>query len=262
MSEEETGVDPVAEQKAALAAGVESPNQGDTEVEYTDVEAEAMEHGWNPDGAPGKRNLTAEEFLDRQPLYDDIRTLKKETRKLREGLDAALASVEGARKRAAEAAIADLKAAKAQALENEEYDTVVAIDERLVEEKEAAKAPVPNRDFETWVDENEWYHQDSDMKQYADTIGAGYYQQDPNRPMRDVYEFVAKEVKARFPEKFGNVNRERPNSVESASKGRKARTGAKHSAKELSDEERRIMRTIVRTGSISEAEYLKQYFSQ
>lgn len=33
--------------------------------EYSEIELEAIEHGWNPEGVEGKRNLSAEEFLDR-----------------------------------------------------------------------------------------------------------------------------------------------------------------------------------------------------
>jgi len=82
------------------------------EPELTEVEQEAMQHGWTPEGVEGKRNLSAEEFMDRQPLYDDIRSLKKQTRKQQEAIDAMRQMQVVIRKRAAEEAIAILNAQK------------------------------------------------------------------------------------------------------------------------------------------------------
>ena len=80
----------------------------DEGVEYTEAELEAIEHGWNPDGAEGKRNLSAEEFMDRQPLYDDIRSLKKQTRKLQDGIEAMKQMQDGIRHRERQQVIAEL----------------------------------------------------------------------------------------------------------------------------------------------------------
>lgn len=264
MSEElETpAVDPVQAAKEALAAEVPNPDL-QPESEYTEAEIEAMEHGWNPEGVEGKRTLTAEEFLDRQPLYDEQKRLKKEIRELKKGMSAVLEMQEQVRERDRAALIAELNAQKINALENDDYDRVIAIDDQIAEERATAKANPPNNAaFESWVEDNEWYHQDTEMKKYADTIGAGYYQNNPDTPMEDIYEFVAKEVKARFPEKFGNVNRSKPTPVEGARRGR-AGAKSKHTARDLSEDERRVMRTILRASDkLTEAEYLKQYFDQ
>ena len=229
--------------------------------DYSDVEVQAMEHGWNPEGIDGKRNLTAEEFLDRQPLYDDIRSLKKQTRKLQDGIEAMKQMQEGIRTREREKTIRELQASKKLALENENYDAVIEIDDHIAQARVQENTPKSNLAFEQWVDKNDWYHQDQDMKEYADMIGAGYFQQNPNRNVTDVYEYVSKEVKARYPEKFGNSNRERHSPVEGARKGRSSTSSAKHSARDLPEEDRRIMETIVRSGAMTKEDYLKEYFS-
>ena len=241
---------------------LESPEPEQSQ-EYSEIEMQAMEHGWNPEGAEGKRNLTAEEFMDRQPLYDDIRSLKKQTRKLQEGIEAMKAMQEGIRQREREKTIKELQAQKKQALETEDYDTVVDIDDRIAAER-ANTGQTPNVAFEQWVDSNEWYHQDDDMREYADMIGAGYYSKNPARPVEEVYKYVTKEVKARFPEKFGdNPKRSQPTPVEGANKGRAGRsTSAKYSAKDLPEQDRRIMETIVRSGTMTKDEYLKSYFGE
>ena len=228
--------------------------------EYTEVENSAIEHGWNPEGVEGKANLSAEEFMGRQPLYDDIRSLKKSNRKLQDGIEAVKQMQEGIRVREREKTIAELKNQKRQALEEENYDAVINIDDQIAAEQ-VVEAPANNLAFENWVDGNEWYHQDQDMKAYADMIGAGYYQQNPKKDMGSVYEYVEKEVKQRFPDKFNNSKRDIPSPVEGAGNGRRGRSSASsYNEKDLPEQDRQIMRTIVRSGTMTKAEYLKEYF--
>ena len=229
--------------------------------DYSDTEIQAMEHGWNPEGIEGKKNLTADEFLDRQPLYDDIRSLKKQTRKLQDGIEAMKSMQDGIRARERDKTIRELQASKKVALENENYDAVLEIDEYIAQTRSEPLGPKTNVVFEQWVDKNEWYHDSPDMRQYADMIGAAIYQKNPNRPINEVYAEVGKEVKARFPDKFGNANRDRPNPVEGAGKGRAGRTSSKHSARDLPEDDRKIMETIVRSGAMTKDEYLKEYFA-
>lgn len=49
-------------------------NQSEVETErsFSDSEKKAMEHGWNPNGVPGKRHKSAEEFLDNESFLDRI----------------------------------------------------------------------------------------------------------------------------------------------------------------------------------------------
>ena len=231
--------------------------------EFSQIESQAIEHGWQPEGVEGKKNLSADEFMDRQHLYDDIRSLKKSNRRLQDGVEAmkqhnkTIATKERAR------AIEELKAQKKHYLEQENFDAVVEIDEKIADTKAVSISPDEqnsNADFEDWVDKNEWYHENSDMKSYADTIGAGYYQNNPNKSMAEVYDYVTSEVKEKFVDKFENTNRSKPNPVEGAAKGR-TRTSKKHSVRELPEEDRQIMRTIIRAGGITEEEYLEQYYS-
>jgi len=66
-------------------------------------------------------------------------------------------------------------------------------------------------------------------------------------------EEVEKQVKIEFPNKFTNPNRNKPGAVEgSSNKGGKS-TGEVS----LSDEERRVMQTFVRTGALTEKEYIE-----
>jgi len=228
------------------------------ESELSDIEQEAVNLGWVADGVEGKRNLSAEEFVDRQRLYEDIRGLKKQNRKLQDGLTAMKDFQATIRSNERERVIAELNTAKKTALEQEDYNAVVAIDDKIAKQR-VPEVPQSNEAFESWIDDNDWYHQNDEMKQYADMIGTGYFQQNPRKDMNDVYKYVTEEVKKRFPDSFENRERSKPNSVEGAGKGR-AKTSKRHSAKDLPEDARQIMKTIVRTGTMTEAEYLASYF--
>lgn len=230
------------------------------ESEYSETEQQAIEHGWTPEGVEGKRNLTAEEFMDRQPLYDDIRALKKQYRKLNDGYEALQEHHKHVKESERAKLVQQLKAAKKVALEQDNYDAIVEIDDRIAEAKTTPEE-ASNVAFEDWIDKNDWYHQDSDMKQFADMLGTGYFQQNPNKNVSEVYDYVSKEVKKRFPDKFSNQNRIKPNPVEGASKGSRTAPKSKYTAKDLPDDARQMMKTIVRTGGITEEQYLKEYFS-
>ena len=226
--------------------------------EYTEIEVEAMEHGWNPEGVEGKRNLSAEEFMDRKPLYDEIHSTKKQIKRLQEGMDALKAHHEKVAELERAKALDYLKNQKKIALENEDFDAVLDIDDKIAEQKAVtAAAPASNSVFEAWVEDNGWYNQDSELKEYADMIGNGYAASHPKKPLTDIYEYVSKEVKSRFPEKFGNTARSAPSPVEGGSKRRT--TSRKLSARDLPEDDYRIMKTIVRAGGITEEQYLKEY---
>ena len=231
--------------------------------EPTEIEEKALAEGWNPEGVEGKVFLTAEEFMGRQPLYDDIHSLKKQLRRTQESVEAMKKMQEGIRSREREKTLAELKAAKRNAFEEQDFDALIEIDDKIATETANKEAPAENVAFETWVDSNEWYHQDDEMRKYADLIGTGYVAQNEGMAPEKVFEYVEQEVKARFATKFENPKRSRQTMTEGASRGRTTTApSAKHKVSELSEQDRQIMRTIVRSGTMSEAEYLKEYFGE
>jgi len=231
------------------------------EVQLTEVEQEAMSHGWNPEGVEGKRSLTAEEFMDRQPLYDEIHSLKRQTRKLQEGVSALTKHQEHIRKQEREKTIQELKQKKVEAMEAGDNALVVDIDDQIQDTKAAAVVAEPsNDDFEDWIDANTWYNQDTEMKKYADMIGAGYSSLHRDASLAKVYEHVTQEVKARYPTKFAGSKRGQPAPVEGAAKGRKVAKQQKYTTKDLPEDARGMMKAIVRTSDMSEQDYVNSYF--
>lgn len=229
--------------------------------EYTEIEVEAMEHGWNPEGVEGRRNLTAEEFMDRKPLYDELKSMRKTVKRVRDDFETLKEYHSKQEEKVRERVIAELKAQKATALENDDFEAVVEIDDRLAEAKASkVETKTSNVIFEEWVEDNSWYNQDAEMREYADTIGNGYAARNPGKSLDDVYEYVSKTVKKTFPEKFENPKRKQPDMVEGVSKSRGTKT-AKYSVKDLPEDDYKIMKTLLRTGVFdSEEEYLKEYF--
>ena len=230
--------------------------------EYTEVEQEALESGWNPDGVEGKFNLSAEEFMGRKPLYDEIHNLKRKTKRLDDAFEAMKSHQGHIRKQERDKAVVELNAQKAEAVNVGDGDTVVKIDNELAakrEEEVEDQKPQANTAFADWVDNNDWYNDSSDMKEYADMIGSGYNNTHPNVSMEEVYAHVTKEIKIRFPDKFENTNRSRRNPVEGASKGRASKS-SKHSVKDLPDNARAIMNTLVHSKVLTQEQYLADYF--
>ncbi len=230
--------------------------------EYTEIEQEALEQGWNPEGAEGKLNLSAEEVMGRKPLYDEIHNLKRKTKRLDEAFTAMQSHQSHIRKQERDKVMVELNTQKAEAVNIGDGDAVVKIDNELAahrEEEIADNKPEANIAFKDWIETNNWYNDSPEMKDYADMIGNGYSNTHPDISMEDVYAHVAKETKIRFPDKFENPKRSKSNPVEGAAKGRAGKSG-KHSVKDLPDTAREIMNTLVRSKALTQEQYLAEYF--
>lgn len=240
----------------------------ENQVEYTEIEKQALDQGWRPkdeyDGDPGKW-VDASIFVARAPLFEHIDAQKRELKevkkalKLMAGHHAKTREVEYAR------ALNELRAQKKTALTDMDADAVINIDERIdlvknqiAQDKQQAyqevqaEAEVRHPEFESWSQRNSWYDSNRTMKAFADAYGNELSA--TGKSPSDVLRLVEKEVKAKFPEKFSNPNREKATSVESPSTT-KASGG---SGFQLSAEERRAMATFVRAGALTEEQYIKE----
>lgn len=232
------------------------------------VEQRAMEQGWVPqeqwDGDPDLWR-PAKEFVDRGELFKKIDEGKREIKQLRQAMEefgkhhAKVRDIEYQR------ALATLKAQKRDAVAEGDADAVVEIDDRIDELKEVRRAeaaqpqqPVeaqPDPLFVNWVNRNQWYSNDSDMKAVADNAGRNAAVNGIT-DKKELLEAVEKAVRRAFPHKFTNPNREKPGVVEgSTNKG----GSTNKDTFAMSDAEKRIMRKIVSTGAISEEQYIKEY---
>jgi hypothetical protein len=260
------------ELKMSLPEGVElapeSPEEPQGEPaapELSEVEQEAMTHGWKPESEfeskTGKKWKTAEQFMELKPLYDKIDEQHREVKNLKKGLEAFGKHYNKMEQATYERAMTDLKSQRKTALE--EGDLVLAEDIRdqmEFKKREATLAPVveaPQEDrtaeMNSWKQRNDWYEKDEDMTAYADGVGNKLLRsgKDPT----DILAEVSKRTRAAFPHKFRNPNKDTAPKVESGSSGRN-RGGSETSG--LTAGEIQIMEQLIRSGApITREAYIK-----
>jgi hypothetical protein len=242
-----------------------TPAPTDDAPKLSAAEEKAMEQGWVPqdqwDGDP-EQWRPAKEFLDRGELFkkieDQNRTIKEFKRALDDlkGHHSKTREVEYAR------ALEALKMQKQSAIEEGDGAAVIKLDDqidlvkdeqqRLKQQSNQPTEDIINPEFANWVDKNKWYETSEPMKAYADALGRNLAASglSPSAVLQE----VEKQVKLEFPNKFTNPNRNKPGSVEgSSSKG-----GKGNDSFSLTDEERRVMQRFVRTGAMSEKDYIAE----
>lgn len=228
-------------------------------------EEEARSQGWKPkeeyEGDPNKWK-PAKEFVERGELFGKIDSLGRELKDTKKALK--LLQEHNAKIKESEykRAVDELKALQKKHLEEGNSDGYLETTELLTDIKaeqkarevaaQTAPAQVDPR-FNAWVTNNAWYSKDTEMREYADVVGMGYAQKNPGLDPEEVLNFVTAQVKARFKDKFVNPNRTKPSAVEGGSP-----TPASKSSFELTDEERRVMNTFVRTGAMTKEEFIAQ----
>lgn len=212
--------------KKNVEEGLED-NEGKKSIEYTEVEKKAMEDGWIPSTRfdseeQGKRFISAEKFLENGSFFKKINEQKDKISTLEVSINQLNAHyqkvAETERKKAKaeyEREIDKLKTEKFKALEDGDSQRVVDIDEEL-RGKEVPDSKDPNFEkyFDEWAKKNQWYNDDSSMRNYADMLGDGYAVRHQDTPYQQIFEYVTEEVKQRYPDKFKNKKREEVSTVE------------------------------------------------
>ena len=228
-------------------------------------EAQAREQGWKPkeeyEGDETKWR-PAKEFVERGELFGKIDHMGKELKETRKALKMLQEHHSKVRETEYNKALQELKTLQKKHLEEGNSDGYLETTELLTDLKAEQKArevvgqntpPAPDPRFISWTQENKWYGSNTEMREFADTVGMGFANRNPGIDPEDVLAYVTKEVKARFKDSFVNPNRSKPSSVEGASA-----PAANKSSFELSDDERRTMNTFVRAGVMSKDEYIAE----
>jgi DNA-binding transcriptional MerR regulator len=237
------------------------------ENEVSPVETQALELGWQPkedfEADPkneGKKWRSAEEFMDRKPLFDKIEAQGRELKEVKRALQHLGQQSTKIEELAYKKALDDLKSQKRQALEEADHDRVIEIDETIQELKDRKPPPPqqnqPNPEFVKWVEENKWYATDAEMRAVADGIGMSLARAGGLGP-DEIMQKVTDKMKELFPAKFGRTSRVPPN-PDSGGSRKSNGTGAAGVESMMSPMERRIMDTIINTG-MSKDDYIKQF---
>jgi len=236
-----------------------------TTKELSPVEQKASEQGWVPqdewDGDP-EQWRPAKEFLDRGELFKKIEDQNRTIKEFKRALDDLKGHHAKTRETEYKRALDALKAQKIAALEEGDAAAVIKLDDQidLVKDEQSKlrqsadqqQEPGVNPEFTNWVDKNKWYETSQPMRAYADALGRdlAYKGLTPSEVLAE----VERQVKQEFPNKFTNPNRQKPGAVEgSTNKG-----GKQANEVVLSDDERRVMQRFVRTGVMTEKQYMEE----
>ena len=254
-------------------------NVGSQDAEHGDAVDKATRLGWVPqEEYKGDKSKwrDAEEFLEfgerlNPILRDNNKRLEAQLRER----DLQIASIqkevgkfakihEQTVKDAYAKALSDLKAEKKAAFEIGDYDTVMALDDKIAEtriaEKTPAEAPPPQppknevpddiqATFNEWSQANSWI-KDPEMEAYARAAGELLVKQGVVAKGEYFKPFLAKvteKVKERFPENFPEVRRGAPNRVEGGSDSGSGRPAGKQSYNHLPAEAKESCDLLVKT---------------
>jgi hypothetical protein len=237
------------------------------EVKTDPFEAKALDMGWRPkDEWEGAEEdfIEAKEFVRRQPLFEKIEAQSKSMKQLTQAFEALKTHHTKVKETEYQRALTSLKAARKEALREGEHERALAYEEKIEEveqqraefDAEAQAVQVPQQaeahpEFVAWKRQNPWYSRDTELKEFADVLGASLARQ--GKTPEEVLKVVAERVKKSFPDKFTNPNREKPGAVEAPS-----RKGSSNDSFHMTEEERTIMKRLVRAGALTESEYMKQ----
>lgn len=258
----------MAEENLIPQGGEQVVENNEPQTQTDPYEEQAREQGWRPleefEGDKSKWR-SAKEFVERGELFGKIDSMGKELKETRKALKMLQEHHTKVKETEYKRAIEELKALQKRHLEDGNSDGYLETTELLTDLKAEQKArevaaevtrqqpKQPDPRFVTWANENKWYNSDQDMREFADTVGMGYAQRNPGVDPIQVLEYVTAQVKSRFKDKFVNPNRTKPNSVEGAS----TQAGNKSSF-ELTEEERKVMNTFVRTGVMTKEEFIAE----
>lgn len=236
---------------------IESPDQvsENTTPEYSEIELKALEMGWKPkEEFSGDETdfIDAKEFVNRKPLFDRIEHQSRQLKAVQRALDALKGHYTKVQETEFNRALSVLKAERKEALKDGDADKFDTLDDQIKQVegqlelvKEAAATPSANPEehpeFVSWVSKNSWYNTTGYMRAFADDVGSRLARQ--GMSPSDVLREVEKAVRKEFPQKFTNPNKQSAPDVSSSRAP--ATTSSKADNFPLTDEERKIMNTLI-----------------
>lgn len=271
----------MAEEEVIEEEAVEEEVQEDVSESggLSDVETLAMKLGWNPNHEGGDREfVSAEDFILRSKeiqttMSKQMKGLKRETEELKRGIGQVKQHNETVYKvqvKALKSRIKELEALRKEAVEDNDSMAVANIDSQIKEINDipetlpSSQQAGPSKEFLEWIDDNEWYNDNLEMRAYADALG-----EKPEYralPLKKLFAVVTKETKKMFPENFEEAPKSdatpKPKvaAVEGAGAGSVKRSAHKSKFKysDLSDEQKEICKFNVKHGIMTQEEYISQ----
>jgi hypothetical protein len=253
-----------------VPSGTPAPEAPAVETPVVDtIEQKALAMGWRPkDSFEGDEEdfIDAKEFVRRKPLFEKIDHQGKQLKEVTKALGALKEHYGKVQETEYNRALRDLKHQMKQANRDGDYERADVIEDQITrveteaavlrQERESiqvADAPQVDPRFQAWVDKNPWYTSSRHMQVYADEVGVRLARQ--GLDSHEVLKEVEKAVRKEFPTKFVNPNKANAPAVE----GTGVKGGSNKASGEsfdLTDQERNIMNTLVRSGTITKEKYI------
>lgn len=258
---------------------VQEAPKGDVQEESGNpIEAEARKMGWRPqDEYDGDNWVNAEIFVARAPLIEKIEGMGKALKRVNSETEQIKEHYKKVKETAYQQALKDLRAERRAAIQEGDADTLDAVDEQLDKLKEerireeqeqqtsaSSQTAEQVEAFQTWRQRNNWYQDHAEATELADTLGRGYHSEGATPDQ--VLAKVEKAIRKAFPELYRNPNRDKPSGTVTGSSTKMAdnkQTKQEQSLagvkKSLTDEQRQVMNKLVRSGMLTEEEYLRDF---
>lgn len=243
--------------------------------QYTEAEQLAMESGWVPKdqwkGNPDEWR-PAKEFNDRGELFTRIKSQSKELAELKQAMSFLTEQQKKQYNAGFQQAIRDLKSARDAALQEGDVLKAQQITDKIDEVKEQHQVqqvapkqtpatPEPSPVFRTWFEQNTWYTKDKVLTKYADAVGFEYKSEHPESTEAEMLAYVAKNVKKEFAHKFQPKGPPSPDGEGRGSPRGPVDSGIKTMESDMTEEQRSIMKTILKSTGMTKEQYFKQYAS-
>lgn len=225
----------------------------------------AIKQGWRPidewEGDPDDW-VDYKEFNFRGELMERIRAQSKELNEFKKTAKEFKDHYQKVKETAYKEALQELKAAKRDALEEQDYDRVVELDEQIQEVKEKSKEASreevttnePPAFVQYWLKENSWYETDRVMRMASEAIAQELVESNPElqTDQAALLDEVAKRVRKEFPHKFQVKNTTPSKTTTSTAPASKA--SKSNPSVNLSRQEQEVAERFVKLGFVSSVE--------
>jgi hypothetical protein len=170
-----------------------------TERVFTEIEKQAMESGWKPDG-----EKSAEEFIRAEPLYAEIKARGKEIKELKATLDELKAHMDKQRELGYKQAYEELLEERKIAIELGDVKSVDALDNKIRKQEKLLPPEVPT-EVTTFVQRHaDWINDPSfeaqEMRAFAKKRDEDLVRF--NLSAKEHLEVIEKDLRLKFPNRF------------------------------------------------------------
>lgn len=229
----------------------------------SEIEVEASQKGWKPEkdyDGPAGGFVSAKEFLQREPLFDKIKTQSKELKSLKKTIDALVAQGQSQVEAQVAVRLQQLKEAKTEAIEAGDVAQVNQIDAQIDEQKKVVEStPKLPDEVSSWVADNPWFNSNKEMNAWAIAHNKAYMGNNPNADIADSLVATTEAIKKAFPDQFkAPAQQAAANPVEGASQPADKKGKNNFSVSRLSEPQKLVYNQLVKVHkTISHEDYFK-----